>query len=846
MKTMFCDLKRAIRSWATRTSAVTGLALCLPGLLLKGWAGQVQLTVQVDQPGARVAPTMWGIFFEDINLGADGGLYAELVKNRGFEFPDPMMGWFMLRTSHGRGEVSIRTEDPFDPANPHYARIESRAPVAMGLSNEGFRGMGFRGGEEYVLELRVRRVGGNPRLLAELVNDEGETLAEGRLTDLPRTWEKRTLRLTPRETASRGRLNVLVEGGGTVDVDMVSLFPRNTWKQRPGGLRADLVQMLAELKPGFLRFPGGCIVEGSELDKRYQWKTTIGPVEQRRLLINRWNYEFKHRPTPDYYQSFGLGFFEYFQLAEDLGAEPLPILNCGMACQFNSGELVPLDQLEPYVQDALDLIEFANGPVDSPWGARRAAMGHPEPFHLKYIGIGNEQWGPQYLERYAAFARVLKERHPEITLVSSSGPSPHDDRFDFLWPRLVEMKAEIVDQHCYANPIWFFTSADRFDRYDPAGPKVFFGEYAAQSDRIVSVHNRNNWECALSEAAFMTGMERNAAVVVMAAYAPLFGHVDGWQWRPNLIWFDNLRVFGTPNYYVQQMFSRNRGDRVLPVRLSGDTAAPALARGGIGLGTYRTAAEFKDLVVRRGDEVLYRADFSRRPEGWRWPDSGSWEAADGVLRQTNPRAISTAFVGGPDWTEYTLEVKARKIAGDEGFLVVFRDAFQNTRVQWNIGGWGNTRHGIQSWLGVQEQLVEQVPGSIETGRWYDIRVVLRGPRIECYLDGRLIHAVDVKVPVQDGFYASAVSDETTGEVILKLVNAAPYERTVQMSLEGVKQVRPGSRGWIMRGETLGDENDFEHPTRVAPRDWPVNIGSPQAEITVPSHALIIVRVPVER
>lgn len=821
------------------------MGVCL-AVALTGSAASVRLSVQVDRPGATIAPTMWGIFFEDINLGADGGLYAELVKNRGFEFPEPMMGWFVLRTSHGRGEVRVLTDSPFDPANPHYARIESRAATAMGLSNEGFRGMGLRAGEEYLFEARVRRVSGNPRLLVELVNELGETLAEARLTDLPAQWQKRSGVLVPRATALRARLNVLVEGGGTVDLDMVSLFPRNTWKQRPGGLRADLVQMLAELQPGFLRFPGGCIVEGSELDKRYQWKTTIGPVEQRRLLINRWNYEFKHRPTPDYYQSFGLGFFEYFVLARDLGAEPLPIVNCGMACQFNSGELVPMDQLDPYIQDALDLIEFANGPVDSPWGARRAAMGHPEPFGLKYLGIGNEQWGPQYLERYAAFARVLKQRHPEIVLVSSSGPSPHDERFDFLWPRLVQMKAEIVDQHCYANPIWFFSSADRFDAYDPAGPKVFFGEYAAQSDRIVSVHNRNNWECALSEAAFMTGMERNAAVVVMSAYAPLFGHVDGWQWRPNLIWFDNLRVYGTPSYYVQQVFARNRGDRVLPVRLEGEIAAPALARGGIGLGTYRTAAEFRDLVIRRGNEILYRANFAQLPEGWRWPAEGRWEIGEGTLRQADARAISTAYVGGPDWTEYTLEVKARKLSGSEGFLIVFRDAWQGTRIQWNLGGWGNTRHGIQSWLGGQERLVTQTPGSIEANRWYEIRIELRGPRIECFLDGQRVHVAEVPVPVQDGFYASAVWDDAPGEVVLKLVNAAPFDRSVELALEGVRQVRPGSRGLIVRGETLADENDFDQPKRVAPRDWPVTVTSPCVEITVPSHSLVVLRVPVQR
>ena len=328
-----------------------------------------------------------------------------------------------------------------------------------------------------------------------------------------------------------------------------------------------MVQTLADLKPGFLRFPGGCIVEGSELDQRYQWKNTIGPIEDRKLLINRWNYEFLHRPTPDYFQTFGLGFFEFFQLCEDIGAEPLPILNCGMACQFNSGELVPLEQLDPFIQDALDLIEFANGPATSLWGAKRAALGHPQPFNLKMLGVGNEQWGAQYIERYARFAKVLKEKHPEILLVSDAGPSPADDRFNFLWPKLRELKADIVDEHCYANPIWFLANTHRYDNYDRNGPKVFMGEYAAQSVAMVSPKNRNNLECALAEAAYMTGLERNADVVRMASYAPLFAHVDAWQWTPNLIWCDNLRVYGTPNYYVQQLFSRNRGDVVLPVDL---------------------------------------------------------------------------------------------------------------------------------------------------------------------------------------------------------------------------------------------------------------------------------------
>jgi alpha-L-arabinofuranosidase len=382
-------------------------------------------------------------------------------------------------------------------------------------------------------------------------------------------WKKINATLRPTDTDPKARLQIVLEGKGAVDLDFVSLFPRRTWKHRPGGLRADMVQMLADLKPGFLRFPGGCIVEGSVLERRYQWKTTIGPVEKRRLLINRWNYEFIHRPTPDYFQSFGLGFFEYFQLCEDIGAEPLPILNCGMACQFNSGELCLMDELNTYVQDALDLIEFANGPARSPWGAKRAAMGHPRPFNMKLLGIGNEQWGPQYVERYARFAEVLKEKHPEIQLVAAAGPLPDDQRFHFIWSKMRELNADIVDEHCYANPVWFFANAHRYDRYDRHGPKVFMGEYAAQSVAMVSTKNRNTFQCALSEAAYLIGLERNADVVRMASYAPLFGHVDAWQWTPNLIWVDNLRSYGTPNYYVQQLFSRNRGDVVVPTQLKG-------------------------------------------------------------------------------------------------------------------------------------------------------------------------------------------------------------------------------------------------------------------------------------
>jgi alpha-L-arabinofuranosidase len=533
------------------------------------------ITIETGQPGPHINPAMWGVFFEDINLGADGGLYAELVKNRGFEFPNPLMGWSTRAVEGGAGLMTIHTEDPFNAANPHYLRISSGSDAGFGVSNEGFRGMGIRAGEDYIFSAQLRNTNGaDVALKVEIRGADDKLLGAVRWQGFSPDWKKRSATIRAEGTDPKARLDLILEGHGSLDVDMVSLFPQATWKNRPGGLRADLVQMLADLKPGFMRFPGGCIVEGHYLTNRYQWKTTIGPVEERKLIVNRWNDEFKHRPAPDYYQSFGLGFFEFFQLCEDIGAEPLPILNCGMACQFNSSELAPLDQMDPYIQDALDLIEFANGSATSTWGARRAAMGHPAPFKLKMIGVGNEQWGQQYFERYAPFAKAIKARYPEMQLIASAGPSPADDRFRLAWSNLRELNADIVDEHCYDSPKWFLDNVHRYDRYPRIGPKVFMGEYAAQSVAVVSPKNRNTLGCALSEAAFMTGLERNADVVRLASYAPLFANADGWQWTPDLIWCDSLRSYGTANYYVQQLFSGNRGDVVLPTKVSAGLDGP--------------------------------------------------------------------------------------------------------------------------------------------------------------------------------------------------------------------------------------------------------------------------------
>jgi alpha-N-arabinofuranosidase len=531
-------------------------------------SAQTPITIQADKPVSEIQPTMWGIFFEDINFAADGGLYAELVKNRSFEFATPLMGW----TEEGRqrfalsnaGQALIVNEGSV-MANRRFARVSVLQDKGYGLTNEGFRGMGIKKDLQYNFSILTRVRDGNTKLRIELVNEKGEVIGQSELMPTGTEWKINRLSFKATQTAAKAKLHVWFDGKGTIDVDMISLFPQDTWKGRERGLRADLVQLLADLKPGFVRFPGGCIVEGRDLSQRYQWKKTVGNVEDREMIINRWNTEFNHRLAPDYFQTFGLGFFEYFQLAEDIGAEPLPILSCGLACQFNTAEVVPMDQLEPYVQDALDLIEFANGDVSTKWGKLRATMGHPKPFNMKFIGVGNEQWGEQYIERYKVFEKALKAKHPNIKIVSGTGPFPEGEFFDYAQRELKALKADVVDEHYYANPEWFLKNATRYDNYDRSGPKIFAGEYAAQSVAIASPENKNNWECALSEAAFMTGLERNADVVHLASYAPLLAHAEGWQWTPDLIWFNNLESYATPNYYVQQMFSTNKGTHTLSV-----------------------------------------------------------------------------------------------------------------------------------------------------------------------------------------------------------------------------------------------------------------------------------------
>ena len=540
-----------------------------------------ELVIQAGKPGAEIQPTMYGLFFEDINYAADGGLYAELVKNRSFEFPQHFMGWKTF------GKVSLKDDGPFE-RNPHYVRLAyaGHPHKQTGLDNEGFFGIGIKKGAEYRFSVWARVAEGETpaKIRVELADtksmNEQQAFVAADVTVDSKEWKKYQVILKPEVTNPKAILRIFLASRQTVDLEHISLFPVDTWQGHENGLRKDLVQALADIKPGVFRFPGGCIVEGTDIASRYDWKKSVGMVENRPLNENRWQYTFPHRFFPDYYQSYGLGFYEFFQLSEEIGAEPLPVLSCGLACQFQNPNMdahVPLCDLESYIQDALDLIEFANGAVDTPWGKIRADMGHPAPFNLKLIGIGNEQWGKEYPEHLVLFVKAIRKKYPDIKIVGSSGPDSEGEQFDYLWPEMKSLKADLVDEHFYRPEAWFLSQGARYDNYDRKGPKVFAGEYACHGKG----KKWNHFHASLLEAAFMTGLERNADIVHMATYAPLFAHVEGWQWRPDMIWFDNLNSVCTVSYYVQQLFATHKGTNVLSLTMNKKPVTGAEGQNGL-------------------------------------------------------------------------------------------------------------------------------------------------------------------------------------------------------------------------------------------------------------------------
>ncbi|MEU0805967.1 alpha-L-arabinofuranosidase C-terminal domain-containing protein [Streptomyces sp. NPDC005970] len=750
-------------------------------------ASPAETVIDVDTraQGTDISPDMFGVFFEDLNYAADGGLYAELVQNRSFEYgpadrPEwhALTAWEPLERDGAAGSLTISTDMPLHPANPHYAVVRTTATGAAGLGaglrNEGFDGIAVRAGETYDVSLFARRADGAADLLVARIESRDGSRSHGQaeLGPVHGSWQRHTAVITCEATDPDARLAVVASGTGTVHLDLVSLFPQATFRGRPGGLRADLAQTIADLKPKFVRFPGGCLAHGQGLGNMYRWPETVGPLHERRQQHNIWHY----------HQSMGLGYYEYFQFCEDIGAKPLPVVPAGVCCQNSdvTGQVgIPEEEMPDYVAEVLGLVEWANGPADSPWGALRAAAGHPDPFGLEYLGVGNEDTiTDTFRDRFSRIHDALSEHHPEITVIGTLGPCPAGEDWEKGWAFARERGVPVVDEHSYKSPRWFLENTRRFDTMDREGPHLYIGEYGSWS---------NNGRSAIAEAAYMIAMERNGDVVRLASYAPLLAKRGRTQWLPDLIYFDNTHVWPTLNYHVQHMHSVNSGDTALPVTVTGapqSPPAPRSPRHTVHLGTgSETHAEFTDVFLGPLDgEPVPAPDFG----DWH-AESGTWEPdGTGGVRQTaggtDARLLLPYAADGPS---YAFRVRARKTGGAEGFVLGFAGTSPGNRCQWTLGGWGNR----STWLqrvddGVQDDLGDRVAEPVETGRWYDLRVEVDGRRIRCYRDGVLVHDVEDVRPDPEVFAVSAVRDSAAGDVIVKIANTTPEPVTVRLRLAG--------------------------------------------------------------
>jgi alpha-L-arabinofuranosidase len=787
------------------------LAIALATIATQAALPAATIEVQVDKPDHKIPPTLWGIFFEDINLSADGGIYPELVRNRSFEDSDKPDDWKFASVGDSKSEASVITADvhaqppPLNPFNRKSLRV--KVDGAFTLQNEGYWGMNIVSGDRYTFKLAARSEKYDGKLTATILSANGTVLASGELPGIGGGWKYHTLDLTAAGGDPKAKLEISGDGKGTLFLDMVSLLPKKTWKDH--GLRPDLAESLDGLHPAFMRFPGGCWVEGDDFAHMNHWKNTVGNVDTRTPLWNIWGYFATH----------GLGYREYLQFAEDLGAEPLFCINIGMSHK----ETVPMNRMGQWVQDALDAIEYANGPTDSLWGSMRAAAGHPAPFNLKYMEIGNENGGfSGYVEHWDLFYKAIKAKYPYIKFVADG------------WDNFGDNQPDIVDDHYYDTPEWFMRHANLYDKKDRNGPKVFVGEYA-----VTKNCGLGNLRGAIGEAAFMTGLERNSDEVVMASYAPLLVNLNHRAWNPDLINFDSSKWYGLPSYYVQKLFAENRGDVSLPTTVESPEVEPPVTGGMIGIGTWNTAAEFRDIKVTAPDgKVLFESDFSNGAKGWKLLGEGAdWKAQDGALRQNAEKEFIRALAGQREWTDYTLALKARKISGAEGFLILFRINGNEDRTWWNIGGWGNSADGIEA-----GGTLDSKPSHIETDHWYDLKVVINGNRVKCYLDGQMIHDLDYDAGGKiTSLYTVAATDEKSGDVIVKVVNANAQPLQTKVALDGAKNLTGKGTAIVLTSESGTDENSLTEPTKISPKTEPVSFTGTSLTRSFPGNSFTVLR-----
>lgn len=806
----------------------------LSSLFLSAATLNAQVTLDIDaaQKGIAVSPTLNGIFFEDINHAGDGGLYAELIRNRSFEDNSSVAEtWKVVKQAGSSAEMQLVSQNLLNDKQKHALMVKIKAtPTALaGISNEGFWGINAVQGRTYKLTFWAK---GNYKgsLTAALTDASGnvryaETKVDGKLTG---NWQKYTAILISKGTDAKANFAILGNAKGTICLDMVSLFPP-TFKNRENGCRPELAQLLYNIKPKFMRFPGGCFVEGQESpENAFRWERTVGPIEKRPGHINRnWGYR-----TSD-----GMGFHEFLQLAEDIGAKPLYVVNIGLW----HGGMTPLDSIQPWIDECMQALEYANGDVNTKYGKMRAENGHPTPFNIEYLEIGNENNQPDaksqsdhYYDRYMKFSKAVLAKYPKMHLIGNVAAWGTDDP---KWES--NAPVELIDEHYYRNPAWFADNFHKYDSYDRNSHKIYCGEYAVTS----GFGKTGNLNAALGEAIYMMGMENNSDVVLMNSYAPIFVNENNIAWQPDMIRYNSGQVMCTPSYYTQKLMAENIGNRLLNVvQINPYKDEPVVEVApdamNVGVSTWGTKASFDDATISFNNTI--EKDECNSPSTWNMSNQKGWMLSNGSLSQTsfdegNVNILKKNITG----TKYSYKVRARKDSGNEGFIVVFNYVDENNYCWFNLGGWGNTQHAVEQTVDGGRTPIATVKGSVVEGKWYDVRVDVDGDSIKCYLDNQLVIATKQKRAVP-GIYSNATTNDNTGEVFVKVVNTGHTTTTAKINL---KNMTLKSADVIRLSSANGtDENTMQNPTKVYPTTETLSPNGNVITLEIPAFSLNIVRI----
>jgi alpha-L-arabinofuranosidase len=771
-----------------------------------------RLTVDLQNPGTKISPTFYGLMTEEINHSYDGGLYAELIQNRIFrDNADRPVHWSLVSSDPSDGNIEL---DDHDPANTTALTKSLKLTISnvaagqrVGVANEGFWGIPVYPNTTYHASFYARAGDGlaGP-VTADIESNDGSTIyATGAVAAIGTTWKKYNLDLTTAKVdpTDQARFVISATSKGTLWLNLVSLFPP-TYNNRPNGNRIDIMQLLADLNPSFLRFPGGNYLEGDTFDQRFQWKNTIGDLERRPGHLSPWRYR----------SSDGMGLLEFLDWCDDLHMQPVLAVFAGYVLTHH--HVAAGEQLQPYVQDALDEIEYCTGDASTRWGKERAKDGHPDPFKITYVEIGNEDEfdrpNGNYDERFAQFYDAIKAKYPQLQLIATAP--------------VTSRTPDVIDDHYYRPARVMERDVHHYDKTDRNGPKIFVGEWASRENNPPATAA---FSSALGDAAWLTGLERNSDIVVMNCYAPLFLNVNrgSSQWNTDLIGYNAISSFGSTTYYAQQMFSQNRGDTEFPVDITEQKPdqpppPPPPPSGGVGVATWNTQAQFKDIKVTQGDQVLFTSDFSKNSDGW-FRRGGDWSVADGALTQTSEDTNCRMTTGSSSWTDYTYSLKAKKTGGREGFLIMFHVRGRNEFIWWNVGGWGDTRSQLEKMDdGQNSPLGDSAPVAIDADRWYDVRIELNGNDIKCYLDGKLItEATDTPPTPLPAIYACASRVDTTGQAILKVVNISSSPQDLQVNVKGADNVSKDGQLILLTGKP-GDFNTVDLPKRVFPTESEVH------------------------